>query len=135
LVDWKDTTFDYGTGKIQISGVTLQDTCDIIQESSKKEKKILYSNIMNQLKQRGHKKISRRTIGAIVGEVSIQVSAITNPSVYPSSVVIRKDSGVPGEGFWGVDSGTFPPNKVPKNQQKVALRQYQKNVFDWASKL
>ena len=134
MVDWKDTTFDYGTGKIQISGVTLQDTCDIIQEASKKEEKIVYSDIMNQLK-RGHKKISRRTIGLIVGEVSIQVSAITNPSVYPSSVVIRKDLGVPGKGFWGVDTGTLPPNKVPENQRKVALQQYQKNTFDWASKL
>jgi hypothetical protein len=135
LVDWKDTTFDYGKGKIQILGVTFQDACDIIQEVSKKKTCIAYSDVINQLKQHGHRKISRRTIGTIVGEVSIQVSGVTNPSVYPSSVVIRKDSGAPGEGFWGVDTGTLPPNKVPENQRKVALQQYQKNVFDWASKL
>ncbi len=135
LIDWKDTTFEYGKGKIQISGKTIQAAYDIIQEVSKKKARIEYFEIINQLKQSGHKKISRRTIGTIVGEVSIQISDVTNPSVYPSSVVIGKNSGTPGEGFWEVDTGTLPPNKVPANQRKVALQQYQKNVFDWASEL
>ena len=134
MVAWKDTTFNYGKGKIMISGAAIKDAHDIILEISKKKSPIYYSDLMNRLKQRDHRKISRRTIGDIIGEVSNKVSSATAPSVYPSAVVIRKDSRAPGEGFWGLDAGTSPPSKVPSNHRKVALQQYQKNVFDWALK-
>ena len=135
LIDWKDTTFDYGKGKIKISGATIGDAYKIILKYAKKRSKIHYSVIINELKRLGHTKISRRTIGSIVGDVSIQISRVTDPSIYPSSIVVRKDHDTPGEGFWGVDSGKSPPSDVKTKQQKIKLQEYQKNVFDWASEL
>ena len=81
------------------------------------------------LKQKGYEKINRGTIGHIVGEVRNQVSHVTNPSVYPSAIVVRRDTNQPGKGFWGLDEGSNPPSEVPQNQQKQMLQKYQNDVF------
>ena len=135
MINWNDKRFPCGKGSIEISGSTLKDTFNIIHEYAKRQEKIPYSELINRLKQKGNKKISRRTIGFIVGEVSIQVSSDTKSSIYPSAIVIRKDSSIPGEGFWGVDSGTTPPSDCPKEHRKIELQKYQKNVFDWGSNI
>lgn len=85
---------------------------------------------MCELKKLNHHAINRGTIGAIVGEVSMQVSESTKPSVYPSAIVIRKDTDEPGEGFWGLDSGTHPPDKVARSDRKSRLSEYQQKIFN-----
>jgi hypothetical protein len=95
-----------------------------------KKKLIFYSDVEKELKRLGHRKINRGTIGDIVGEVSIQVSQVTNPSIYPSAIVVHKGDKSIGVGFWGIDTGTNPPCKVSPNQQKDALLQYQNDVFN-----
>jgi hypothetical protein len=135
LIVWKDTTFEYDKGEIQIPGITIGDAYDIILVYAKRKSCVYYSDVINELKRRGHKKISRRTIGSIVGEVSIQISLATNPSIYPSSIVVRKDTENPGEGFWGVDTGTSPPSSVPLKERSVRLKRYQNDLFDWSSEL
>ena len=85
---------------------------------------------MSQLKGIGHAKINRGTIGAILGEVSNQVAQNTNPSVYPSSIVVRKGTNQPGNGFWGVNMGTNPPSIAPNAQRRIALQQYQRDTFN-----
>jgi hypothetical protein len=83
LIDWKDTTFEYGKGEIKISGATIGDAYDIILGYAKEKTRVYYSDLINVLERRGNRKISRRTIGSIVGEVSIRISLVTNPSIYP----------------------------------------------------
>jgi hypothetical protein len=85
---------------------------------------------MDRLKSLGCPKINRGTIGRIVGEVSVQVSQMINPSIYPSAIVVRKDTGRPGDGFWEVNTGTNPPSNVPPNNRRGALQQYQNDVFN-----
>jgi len=129
MCQWKSISVKLGRGTIQISAQTIKDACDIILQAAKKGQVIHYSDLWNMLKQLGHRGINRGTIGSIVGEVSIQISQVTNPSIYPSAIVVRKDTGKPGEGFWGLDSGTNPPSRVPKNMRAKALQQYQHDVF------
>jgi len=129
MCDWEDINPRYGMGKIQISAKVIRDTCDIIRQRAQNRQIVTYSDLMVQLKREGHRKINRGTIGHIVGEVSTQVAQVTDPSVYPSAIVVRKDTNKPGEGFWGLDTGTNPPEKVPNNQRDLTLQQYQKDVF------
>jgi len=130
MCNWQDITRSYGVGKIQINAQVIEDACDIIRQRAQRKQTITYTDLMVQLKHKGHGKINRGTIGHIVGEVSTQVAQVTNPSVYPSAIVIRKDTDQPGEGFWGLNSGTNPPEKVPDSQKAQMLRQYQNDVFD-----
>jgi hypothetical protein len=130
MCNWQDITRSYGMGKIQINVQVIRDACDIIQQRAQSRQTITYADLMVQLKHRGHRKINRRTIGHIVGEVSTQVAQVTNPSIYPSAIVVRKDTNKPGEGFWGLDMGTHPPKKVPTNQRAPTLQQYQNEVFN-----
>jgi len=78
-------------------------------------------------------------MGYILGEINDQVAEKTktseeNPtSIYPSSIVINKDTKKPGDGFWGVSSGDNPPSKFKdksEDGQKEALKKYRENVFD-----
>lgn len=130
MCNWKDKEFHYRkTGKIQLRANSFAETCNIISRVAQKKQVIAYSDLMQMLKQKGHEKINRGTIGHIVGEVSNQVSQSTNPSVYPSAIVIRKDINQPGKGFWGLDEGSNPPSAVPQNQRKQMLQKYQNDVF------
>ena len=108
MCKWRDITFRDGGGRIQIPAKVISDACKIIRQMAQKGRVVTYSELMDQLKSLGHRKISRRTIGKIVGEVSNQVSRVTNPSIYPSAIVVRKDTNQPGNGFWGLEEGTNP---------------------------
>jgi hypothetical protein len=91
---------------------------------------ITYTEVMNRLKAVGCPKINRGTIGHIVGEVSVQVSDATKQHpIYPSAIVVRHDTKQPGDGFWGLRAGTNPPSRVPRNNRRGALRQYQSDVL------
>ena len=130
MCNWQDINFPYGIGKIQIPAQVIQDTCRTIWQVAQKKQTIAYADLMNQLKRLGHQKINRGTIGRIVGEVSNQVSQVTQPSIYPSAIVVKKYSNQPGNGFWELSMGTNPPSGVPCNQQRNALQQYQNDVFN-----
>lgn len=130
MCNWKDINFPYARGKIQISAQTIQAACEIIFQASQRRQTISYTEVKDELQHRGHRKINRDTIGTIVGKVSIQVSQITNPSIYPSSIVVRKGTSQPGDGFWDLDTGTNPPTGVPRNNRNNSLQQYQEDVFN-----
>ena len=131
MCNWQDINPSYGEGrKIQLSAQVISNACNIIWEAAQKRQRIAYADLMNKLKQMGHRKINRATVGHIVGEVSTQVSQVTNPSIYPSAIVVRKDTNQPGKGFWGLDRGSNPPSAVPRNQQEQMLQQYQNDVFN-----
>jgi hypothetical protein len=117
-------------GKIQINARVIRDACDIIRQRAQNRQTITYTDLMVELKHKDHRKMNRRTIGHIVGEVSTQVAQVTDPSIYPSAIVVRKDTNQPGKGFWGLDMGTNPPEKVPNNQRDLTLQQYQNDVFN-----
>jgi hypothetical protein len=129
MCDWRDINPRYGIGKIQINAHVIKDSCAIIQQRAQNRQTTTYTDLMGRLKDRGHRKINRGTIGHIVGEVSNQVAQVSGPSIYPSAIVVRKDTNQPGEGFWGLDMGTNPPLKVPHNQRVHMLQKYQNDVF------
>lgn len=131
MCDWRDINPSYGRhGRILLNARTISGACDIIRKTAQQRQTIVYSDLMNQLKDKGHRKISRRTIGLILGEVCNQVAQATDPSIYPSVIVVRKDTKKPGKGFWGLYVGANPPGKVPHDQRGKTLQQYQKDVFD-----
>jgi hypothetical protein len=131
MCNWQDKVVIKGDGRrIALPYDVFQDACKIIWQSAQQKRLIYYSDIEKQLKRLGHRKINRGTIGDIVGEVSIQVSQVTSPSIYPSAIVVHKGDKNVGIGFWEVDTGTNPPSKVPPNQQKEALLRYQNDVFN-----
>jgi len=130
MCNWRDITIYRETGNIQISAETIQVACNIILQCAQKKQTITYGELMNELKLRGCQKINRGTIGHIVGTVSEEVSRNTNPSIYPSAIVVRSSSSNPGAGFWTVDTGTNPPSKVPLTNRKNALKKYQDDVFN-----
>lgn len=136
MCNWQDMEFPYAIGRIQIDAQTIQVACEIIFRASQRSQTISYTEVMNELKRLGCPKINRGTIGHIVGEVSVQVSQITNPSIYPSAIVVRSGTNQPGDGFWGVDTGTNPPSGVSCNNRRNALQQYQNDVFSrpWGCK-
>jgi len=134
---WKDVPCKYGRGRVIIPAQVIRDACQIIWQAAQQRQLIDYSTVIDQLKARGHHTrapINRITIGKIVGEVSDQVSQNTNPSVYPSAIVVRRGTNRPGKGFWGLSKGTNPPSRVPSANQRAAIRQYQNDVFTrkWA---
>ncbi len=130
MCNWQDIIFPYARGKIRISADTIRDACEIIRQAAQKKRYITYTELMDSLKDKGHRKINRGTIGKIVGEVSTQISQVTSPSVYPSAIVVNKNTSRTGHGFWGLDAGTAPPSEVPPNQRTQMLRQYQNDVFN-----
>jgi hypothetical protein len=138
MCNWQEKEFPYARGKIKIAAHTLQAACEVIfQASQKSPLTITYTEVMNELKALGCPKINRGTIGDIVGEISVQVSEATKQhSIYPSAIVVRRDTKQPGDGFWGVRAGTNPPSRVPRNGRRDALRQYQNDVLKrpWACK-
>lgn len=136
MCNWQDIEFPYARGRIQIAAQTIQAACETIFRAAQRRQTISYTEVMNELKRLGCPKINRGTIGSIVGEVSIQVSQITKPSIYPSAIVVRSGTYQPGEGFWGVDTGTHPPSRVAHNNRGNALQQYQNDVFNrpWGGK-
>ena len=136
MCNWQNTVIKQagGSRRIPIDAQVIQDACTIIYRQAQTGEPIIYTDLMNQLKQLGYRKINRGTIDGIVGEVSNQVSQLTNPSVYPSAIVVRGGSNQPGPGFWGLNSGTNPPNRVTQNQRRIQLDQHQQHVFNlnWA---
>lgn len=131
MCNWQDKIVTKRDGRrIELPHNVFQDACKIIWQSAQQKRLISYSDVEKQLKRLGHRKINRGTIGDIVGEVSAQVSQVTNPSIYPSAIVVHKGDKSIGVGFWGVDTGTNPPSEVSPNQQKDALPQYQNDVFN-----
>lgn len=133
MCNWQDIDFPYGRGIIQIPAQVIQDACGAIWQMAQRRQGIAYiayADLMNQLKCLGHQKINRGTIGKIIGEVSDQVSQVTNPSIYPSAIVVRRGTSQPGDGFWGLIMGTNPPSGVPHNQRRNALQQYQNDAFN-----
>jgi hypothetical protein len=129
MCDWHDISAGK-VRKIRIDAQAIQDACKIIHQAAQKREMLTYTDLMIQLKHLGHRGINRGTVGSIVGEVSIQVSQLTNPSIYPSAIVMRKDSNQPGRGFWDLDTGNNPPEKVPPNQRENQLNEYRRNVFN-----
>jgi len=85
---------------------------------------------MEELKKLGHRKINRGTIGAILWEVSDQISMNTNPSVYPTVLVVRKGTKHLGPGFWELDKGTNPPCNITPLQRTLVERQYRADVYN-----
>ncbi len=67
----------------------------ILIEVAKKRTVTTYSELMERLDGPG-----RAYIGEVVGEVSIIESREERPLL--SAVVVRKDTKMPGEGFWGL---------------------------------
>lgn len=130
MCNWQDKVVVKKDRKIQMSAGVFSDACRIIRQMAQERRVIFYKALENELKSLGHPKINRGTIGDIVGEVSIQVSQVTNPSIYPSAIVVHKEDKTIGEGFWGLDTGANPPSKVPVNQRQNALQQYQSDVFN-----
>jgi hypothetical protein len=136
LVNWKDQDFyDKRGAKTTIQAATFQDAYNIIRECAKARKMIPYSDLMIELKKNNCRKINRKTIGNIVGEVSDQVSLTTKPSVYPSSIVVHKGTKETGKGFWNLDEGTLAPKTIRVDLRKKSLDQYQKDVFDKIDKV
>jgi len=134
MCNWEDKVVTKGKTrkrKIPIPAGVFSDACRIIrQRAQEKQGPIRYKDLENELKNLGHRKIYRGTIGDIVGEVSIQVSQVTNPSIYPSAIVVRKDTNQVGIGFWGLHTGTNRPLEVSQNQRRNKLREYQNDVFN-----
>lgn len=119
MVNWKIQDFYNKWGaKITIPAATFEDACSIIRKRAKIGKCIAYSELMTELKKKNHRKINRGTIGSIVGEVSDQISLTTNPSVYPSSIVVHKGTKDTGKGFWTLGEGTLPPNTISVDLRK-----------------
>ena len=130
MCNWSDVEIVFRDGKrVKIPAATIIDACEIIKDAAKQRRLITYTEIMDQLKARGNRKINRATIGGIVGEVSAQVSKVTNPSIYPSAIVVLKGTNYPGNGFWGIDTGTNPPKNVPEKMRRVVIRRYQDDIF------
>jgi hypothetical protein len=129
MCDWQDVS----VRKIRIDAQTVRDTCKIIHQMAQKKEKIIYTDLMSELKRLGHHGTNRGTIGTVVGEVSARVSQLTSPSSYPSAIVIRKDRQQPGKGFWELDEGTNPPNKIAPSLRQSQLEEYQHEVFDSVS--
>ena len=131
MVKWIDKDLINKRGaKTTIEAATFQDAYNIIREQAKAREVIPYSKLEDKLKTNGHRKIHRGTIGGIVGEVSDQISLVTSPSVYPSSIVVHKGTKDTGDGFWTLENGTLPPSTIPVDLRKKQLDEYQKNVFD-----
>jgi len=118
-----------GRRRIPISDKAVEDTCTILYQQAQAHKTINYTDLMGKLKKLRHRSITRGTIGGIVGGVNSQVSQITNPSVYPSALVVRKDTGKPGDGFWLLAMGSNPPSRVPLRLRAGRWNQYKKDVF------
>jgi len=135
MCKWEEIIIEQAIGerriprRIPISNKAVEDACTIIHRQAQAHETIVYSDLMNRLKQLQHRRITRGTIGGIVGGVSSQVSKITNPSVYPSAIVVRKDTGEPGDGFWKLDMGGNPPSKVTFSLREGQRNQYKKDVF------
>jgi len=136
MCNWQDIEFPYARGRIRISAQTTQAACEIIFRATQRRQTISYTGVENELKRLGCPKINRGTIGHIVGEVSVQVSQITNPSIYPSSIVVRVETDQPGDKFWDNNTGTHPPSGVPCDNRRDALQQYRNDVFNrpWGCK-
>lgn len=130
MYDWQDRIFRYARGRIEIPAEVFRDAYIIIKEAAQRRQMISYSEVENQLKDLGHRKINRGTIGGIVGEVSLQVSQEITPSIYPSAIVVHKGTDKPGDGFWSLDKGTNPPSEVSPEQRQEALSRYQNDVFN-----
>lgn len=130
MCNWQNINPPYGKGRIQINAQVIRDACDVIRQAAQNGQTIIYTDLMKRLKHREHEKTNRGTIGHIAGEVSNQVAQVTNPSVYPSAIVVRSDTNQPGDGFWGLNMGTSPPSKVYHNQRVQMLQQYQNGVFN-----
>jgi len=129
MCEWQDIYFRYAEGKIRIGARVIRDACDIIWKRAQNRQTITYADLMNLLKDRGHEKINRGTIGHIVGEVSSRIAQFTNPSIYPSAIVVRKDTNQPGRDFWGLDTGNNPPSQVAPDQRAQMLQKYQSEIF------
>lgn len=136
MCNWQDKVVDKGKTKTIIRKIPEQvfsDACRIIHQMAQERRVICYSDLEYRLKNEGHGIVSRLIIGDIVGEVSIQVSQVTNPSIYPSAIVVHKNAKTVGEGFWGIDTGTNPPSKYQRLSQKQKenlLQQYRNDVFN-----
>jgi hypothetical protein len=128
MCNWHDIQFCYGNGIVKISGKVIQDTCNIIYKAAQQKKMLTYTDVMRQLKQLRHSKINIAIIGEIVGAVSIQLSESTTPSIYPSALVVKKDTRQPGESFWKVHSGTNPPALISKDKREL-VSTVPKDVF------
>ena len=136
MCNWQNIAFPYARGRIRIDAQTIQAACEIIFHAAQKGQTISYTEVMDELRRLGCSKINRGTIGSTVGEVSVQVSQITKPSIYPSAIVVRNSTSQPGEGFWGVNTGTNPPSSVVRINRQKALQQYQHDEFNrpWGCK-
>ena len=132
MIAWKTQEFVSKKGRrIIIDAATLKDAYDILNNWIKSnDKPIAYSELMAKLKEKSHPKIYRGSIGHIIGHVSDQVSFITNPSIYPSSIVVHKGTCDTGDGFWALERGTLPPIKVLEDNRKAQLSKYQNDVFE-----
>ena len=129
MCNWQNRISPYGIGNIQLNADVFADACNIIFQASRQRNKITYSDLMSQLRQLNHRKIFRGTIGIILDEVNLQVSSITNPSIYPSAIVVHRGTTEPGPGFWNVACGLKPPVGIAANRRSVQLQQYQNFPF------
>ncbi|MCX8173440.1 MAG: hypothetical protein N3F63_02360 [Thermoplasmata archaeon] len=133
MCNWEDICI--GKNAV-IPADVLRTTCEILQEVAKQRRTIAYGELIDLLKEKYvaniyiSRYINRFTIGRILDEVNKQVANTTNPSIYPSSIVVTKDTGKPGDGFWEVQYGTQPPARVQQQNRVDALTKYQQAVFD-----
>lgn len=131
MCNWQNIIIQQKNGRrILINSQTIQDACAVIYRQAQIGKLATYTDLMIQLKQLGHRRINRGTIGGIIGEVSNQVAQLINPSVYPSAIVVRAGSNQPGDGFWGLNMGANPPHRVPQARRQTQLKQFQQDVFN-----
>ena len=78
----------------------LLDAWDILGEVARSTGKITYSKLAERLTKLGHRVIARNMGQRVLDPL---FDTVTNPNDYPviSALVVRKDRGYPGDGWWG----------------------------------
>lgn len=116
-----------------------EDVVRLIVESAKKGQTITYGEIMRKCRiPRGQPTHNGKAIGDVVGR--IREWTWENRGIYLSAIVVHKDTGYPGGGFFGL-SGI--PSKFARDEagwsdrklttaEKSFLSKRQQEAFAWA---
>jgi hypothetical protein len=109
-------------------------------EVAKKGSKISYKELMDEfcLARGGHPSAKNR-VGDVVGDISNFEHSNGRPLI--SSVVVHKNNGYPGSGFFGLDGIPEQLRRTEKSfknplslDDKKFVQEEQKRVWDWWKK-